>query len=203
MTTSTPRIDLNRSPPSGTRGMTLTEVMVAIGLSCLLLTAVLSAFLFIGRSSLQMAAYSDLEVESRQALELFAEDVRMAANIIWKDAQCITLILPAQNGAPYLVTYGYDTEEDSPTYQCFYRQTGLPDSDVPRVALIRSLDPDFAFERYKLDQPGVLERIARNDLETKQIQVVMRSSRIVPHSPAASHAVVSATYVLRNKRSGP
>ncbi len=183
----------------GEGGFTLSEVMIASTLSVFVLAGVLSAFLFIGRSSLSASSYSELESEARRGLEIFAEDVRMATDVRWNGPQSLTLELLGNPGQEF-VTYAYDAEPSSPTHRAFYRLEGLPDSIEPRRVLISNLAPDFSFRRYKLEQPGVIDNTASNDLETKQIQLTLRAVRSGLSRADTTHSVVSARYVLRNKR---
>jgi hypothetical protein len=175
-------------------------VVIASTLSVFVLAGVLSAFLFIGRTSFAASSYSELEAEARRGLEVFAEDVRMARDLRWNNPQSLTLLLPAGEAGPRTITYAYDSDTDSPTYRCFYRVVGEADSPEPRRALIRNLAPDFSFKRYKLEQPGVIDNTAGNDLETKQIQLTLRAIRSGSTVAATTNSVVSARYVLRNKK---
>lgn len=184
---------------SGTEGFTLSEVLIAATLSVFVLAGVLSAFLFIGRSSFAASSYSELESEARRGLEAFAEDVRMAEDVHWTSPQSLTLMLRKAEG-PLKITYAYDSELGSPTYRSFYRVEGDAGSEAPRRELIRNLAPDFSFKRYKLEQPGVIDNTAGNDLETKQIQLTLRAIRSGSTVAATTNSVVSARYVLRNKR---
>ncbi len=202
MTTSTRRTEARRIRDRTTqrRGFTLSEVIIASTLSVFVLAGVLSAFLFIGRTSFAASSYSELEAEARRGLEVFAEDVRMARDVRWNGPQSLTLLLPGEDKDPLTITYAYDSDPQSPTYRCFYRVVGEAGSAEPRRALIRNLAPDFAFKRYKLEQPGVIDNTAGNDLETKQIQLTLRAIRSGSTVAATTNSVVSARYVLRNKK---
>lgn len=190
MTTSTPRTD----PAARSRAaFSLPEVIIAASLSGFVLAAVLSSFLFLGRSGFRASRYAEIEGEIRRGLETFARDARAAADIRWHGDQSITLIQPA--GAPVpRISYGYDAARGT-----LYRLEGDPDSALPRRDLIRGLASDFSFRRYKLAPAGAPAGAAANDLETKQVQIVLRSLRGAG-ATAASQAAVSARYILRNKR---
>ncbi len=66
--------------------------------------------------------------------------------------------------------------------------------------LIRSVTPDFAFKRFKLEQPDVSDNTASNDSETKLLQLTLRATRTSVATVGASNSAVSARYMLRNKR---
>lgn len=190
MTISTP--SASRHPA---RGFTLVEVLIASTLSAFVLAGVLSSFLFIARTSFRASAYSEMESEVRRGLETISRDIRNASDVRWNSAQSVTLTV---NGAP--VTYAYDGSAASASYRSFYRVPGDAGSTQPRTVLIRGLEPDFAFRRYKVVQPGVSDNTAHSDAETKQLQLILRARQTNLATTGASQAVVSSRYVLRNKQ---
>ncbi len=197
MTISTPPTDARRRRA---RGFTLVEVMVAASLSTFVLAGVLSAFLLIGRSGFLASSYSELESQTRRALEIFGEDVRKSSDLSWNSSQSITLSVTTATSHTVPVTYAYDSDRTSPTYGSFYRVPGDAKSTAPRRVLIRNVAADFAFQRFKLEQGPGTDNTARSDLETKQIQVTLRASRAGTTTVAANQAALSARYILRNKR---
>lgn len=197
------RTNSTRRPARGgpsRRGFTLTEVLVASTLSTLVLAGVLSAFLWLGRGGFAASSYSALEAETRNALEVFGGDVRKAVYFRWNNEQSITLWTATASNATTAVTYAYDADPASGTYRSFYRLPGEANSVAVRRPLVRQVAPDFAFRRFKLEQPGIADNTAANDLETKQIEVTFRASRTGATAVAAKQAAHSARYVLRNKR---
>jgi hypothetical protein len=201
MTTSTPHTNLRSgglaapkpAPRAGAGGFTLVEVMIAATLSTFVLAGVLSAFLFLARTSFRSSGYSEMEAEVRRGLDIFARDTRNATDVHWNSAQSITLTV---NGVP--VTYAYDSDAASDTRGSFYRVAG--DASQPRTVLIRRVNPDFAFKRYKLEQPGVSDNTAGNDSETKLLQLTLRAVRASVATVGGSNSAVSARYMLRNKK---
>jgi Tfp pilus assembly protein PilW len=180
-------------------GFTLAEVMIAATISTFVLAGVLSAFLLIGRTGFAASSYSELEAETRRALEIFGEDARKATDIHWNSERSITLSVATASNAAGLVTYAYDGETGSATYGCFYRVLGDTSSTLPRRVLIHNVAADFSFQRFKLEQSGVSDNRAATDLETKQLQVTLRASRTGTTTVAANQAALSARYILRNK----
>ncbi len=170
--------------------------MVSATISVAVLAGVLSAFLMIGRTGYAAGNYSEMDAQTRRALEIFGADARKAADIRWQDAQTLTLHIITANATTTPVTYAYDTVPTSPTYRAFYRVPGDAASTEPRLALVHDVAPDFAFARLKLEQPGVPDNTAVSDLETKQIQVTLR----VVRAGATTQSAASARYILRNKR---
>ena len=182
-----------------TSGFTLAEVMIAATLSTFVLAGVLSAFLMVGRSGFLASSYSEMEAQTRRALEIFGDDVRKAVDVKWNTSQSVTLYVANATGGSTVVTYAYDTDSKSATSACFYRVVGEADSSEPRRVLVRNVASDFAFQRYKLEQPGVTDNTAATNLETKQLQLTLRASRAGATTTTANQAALSARYILRNK----
>lgn len=180
-------------------GLTLLEAMISVALSGLVLASVLSTFLMIGRTSFNSTSYSQIEAETRRALETFGQDARLARDIRWHNDQSVTLKHAGASGAVTSVSYAYDNVAGSPTQGCFYRVIGDDPLATPRLVLVRDVT-EVTFNRYKLEQPGVVSNTAANDLETKQLQLTLRSMRRGATTVAASQAALSASYILRNKR---
>ena len=200
MTTSTPRTEarppgLLISPRGRAGGFTLVEVIIATTLGSFVLAGVLSAFLFLAKTSFRSSGYSEVDAQLRRGLDTFARDARSATDVRWNSAQSVTLTV---NGQP--VTYAYDATPASATYQSFYRVAGDATSTSPRTALIRGVATDFAFRRYKLEQSGVSDNAAQNDSETKLLQLSLRASRTNVATVGAGNSAVSARFMLRNKR---
>jgi len=176
-------------------GFTLVEVLIAATLSTFVLAGVLSAFVFLARTSFRSSSYSEIEAEVRRGLETFAQDTRNATDLRWNSDQSVTLIVKGQP-----VTYAYDGTVGSSTYRSFYRLAGDATSSSPRTVLVREVTSDFAIRRYKLAQPGVVDSTATNDAETKLLQLSLRAARTNVATVGASQSAISARYMLRNKR---
>ena len=87
--------------------------MVAVGLSTIILGAVLSTFLMIVRSGMRSSNYSTMEAETRRAFEQLGIDARMAndftATFTSGEITSFTLTIPNIDlTATSQVTYGYD-----------------------------------------------------------------------------------------------
>ncbi len=199
MTTSARRIEEPRARRAATVGFTLAEVLIASTLSAFVLAAVMSSFVFLGRTGFRTSSLSELDAEVRRGLETFAEEARLARDVRWNHTQSVTLLLPAGASAA-TVTYGYDADARSATYQAFYRVVGDASSTATRRALIRNLAADFTFKRYKLETAAGTSNVAANDTETKQLQIVLRAQRTSGTSAATDQSITSARYILRNKR---
>lgn len=178
----------------GEAAFTLVEMMVSSALTGFILIGVLSSFLMIGRNGYNAANYSIMEAEARRALETFSEEARMASNITWNSATSISFTVAGVSS--YRVTYAYDSATSGATAQSFYRLAGNPGSGAQPRILVRNVT-DFAYRRYKVVNGA--DYAALNDLETKQIQITLRSVRTGITTVATTNAVLSARVVLRNK----
>jgi len=192
MTSTTPHTNPGRSR----RAFSLVETMVAASVASFIMLGILQTFLMIGRSGYNAGNYCIMEAESRRAMETFSEEVRMAGGITWNSASSITLTVPAASSS-YTVTYAYDSSTTGATARCFYRVLGGASSTATRQVLVRNVT-SFAFQRYKL-VTGSASNIASNDLETKQIQLTLQTTIQGATTAAATNAVLSARYILRNK----
>jgi prepilin-type N-terminal cleavage/methylation domain-containing protein len=180
----------------GRRAFTLPEVLIVSTLSVVLMAGVLGAFLFFGRTGLNIGHYQEMEAELRNGLELFSEDVRMATDVRWGGPKQITLTVPDPDGTSREVAYTFVPLKAGAATGSLHRIRGDGRSEI----LIHNVGSDFTFKRYKLDQPGVSDNTAGNDLETKQLQLNLRTIRITTGGPDSTQAAISARYILRNKR---
>lgn len=188
MTITTP----SRTPNArrlNTAGFTLTEIMVGATLAGFILAAVLSTFLFLGRSGANIRNYSDMESQSRKGLEIFAEDVRQASAIVWVSTSQISLTV---NSAA--VVYVYDT-----TARTFSRVDGGSN----RVLISGITAGTFTFRAYNVvGTPLPLStaaELAAASSSTKQLQISLEASRTNQTVVAATNTVLSARFILRNK----
>jgi prepilin-type N-terminal cleavage/methylation domain-containing protein len=203
MTTSIPLTDRGRA----LRAFTLTEVIIASTIGSVIMLGVLTTFLMLGRSAANLVNYNELDTEARRALELFSEDVRMAKEVNWHgvtpaNATSVTLTIPpvAAAGADVLVTYFWDTLENSDSRLSFCRKIGSPPPNTQTTnrgtVLVRNVTT-FQFNAFKIGGSGP----ASNALETKQIQLSLTASRSSRTAVTATDMVLSARFILRNKRS--
>lgn len=89
------------------RGFTLVEVLVATSLSAAVMLALISSFLFIGRSLSRLSSYQSLENEARKTLTYLRRDFATAQSIksgTTPTSTSVTLVLSSGE-----VTYTYDT----------------------------------------------------------------------------------------------
>lgn len=183
------------------RGFTLAEILIATGVSAILMAGILSAFLMMGRSGKNAYNYVGMETEARTALEYFAEDVRMSNSIAWTSTKDITLNVIKSTGSnsssnTNAVRYYYESSTSSPNYKCFIRvgpnrATGTSETKV----LIHNVESDFEFKR----QTNGISTTATGNSNTSMVQVRLTIKVQSVTAVAATNLVVSARYILRNK----
>src|SRR5437016_14639474 len=95
----------------GCAGMTLVEMLVAIGIGGIIFVAIGMMIFFSGRSYAALANYVDLDNKSRQALDLMSKEIRQVNGVITNGTATLSggivvtnqLVLSGTetNGTPY------------------------------------------------------------------------------------------------------
>lgn len=175
------------------RGFTLVEVMISAGLGSFILAGVLSTFLFLGRSGANISNYCDMEAQARKALEQFAEDTRQASAVSWTSSDSVTLTV---NSVGITYTYASGT---------FTRTNGTTTTLLTGVR--EPTATNRFFRAYNINaMPVSLDDLSTTsarmtaDNATKQIQISLEAARTTQTAATATNIVLSARYVLRNKR---
>lgn len=173
------------------RGFTLTEVIMAATLTVVAVGGTLSTTLMILRSGYNIGNYTDMEAESRKSLDLFGRDVRMAQQIVWHNANRITLTIPTNStGATDTCTYAYDSATKT-----FSRTQG-----GTTTTLLSGIET-CTLAGYKQNgdaaDTGDWATIAN---DTKQLQLSVSSKRSQGSQVISTQKVISARFILRNKR---
>jgi len=181
------------------RGFSLVELMIAAALSGVVLAAVLACFLMLGRSGANLVNYTDMEAKARTGLELFAEDTRMARDIVWNSLDSVTLVIPVSGGFERY-TYAYNRSTGQ-----FTRQRVASTAGTVQV-LITGITA-FDFKAYRVNASEIdLEALAGTGTlglagaDTKQLQISLNARRTSVTVATATNTVLSARFILRNKR---
>jgi Tfp pilus assembly protein PilW len=171
-------------------------MMIGATIGSFVLIGVLSTFLLMGRSGVNLSAYTTMDAQTRRALEELAQDLRMASGITWNSSTSITLTVPDNyTTSSNQVTYAWDTTTGSATFHYFYRVPGTASSGATRTRYIANIT-SFSYSRFDR-----LNAAASTDTSTKRIQLTMTISSTSSTAPTATDTTISASYVLRNKLS--
>jgi len=189
---------ITRKPKAESRparaAFTLVELMIASALSAAILAGVLTAFLFLGRTGVAIQNYSDMEAQARGAMETFALDARMAYEVTWNSTQSVTLTTES-GGTKYKYTYSY-----SSTQGTFSRQQTSPSTGAADVLISNIRPGTFAFTAYKINTEEIDLGSSNANGMTKQIQISLEARRTATTVATMTNKVVSARFVLRNKK---
>lgn len=225
MTTTT----LSRVPDATARarrrGFTLVEVLISSGLAAFILTGVLTCFLFLGRSGANIQNYNDMEGQARRGLEQFAQDIRQASSITWNGPSDLTLVVDSK----YIRYYYSTTAPTGSVLRGNFLYRTAPSSTAPSIPasppmstlvisgitapVARTSDTDTTctplFRAYDINgsqlkyveyaSPSATD-LTNGGKATKQLQISLEAARVSTTAARATNLVLSARYILRNKR---
>lgn len=171
------------------RGFTMVELIVATGISSIVLIAVLTAFLFVMRSAANIQNYSEMETQARRSLEQFAEDTRQASSVSW--GLNATSVVLTVNTIP--ITYTYNSATGN-----FTRTIGGASS-----TLLSGITT-FSFKAYTITTVAITDfttaaKCTTANTNTKQIQISLSARRTRATLAGTTNTVLSARFILRNK----
>lgn len=168
--------------------MTLAELMVAMTVSTMVFAALFSSWGFIGRSSVMMGHYAEMNSTGRTGLEVFARDLRRARDLETNYSNTgMTLEMEEEDGTRPHVNYYYDGSTKT-----LVRQEG---SGGATEAVFKDVEwMEFSY----FDTHG---DTALNALSTRLIQLELVMTR-ESLGREATKKIVSARYIMRNKRFG-
>ena len=194
----------HRGSKSGCAGMTLVELLMAVGISGLAFAAVGILIFFSGRSYAALANYVDLDNRSRSALDHMSKEIRQvdgvtsSGTISLPSGQVVTnrLVLSGTetNGSSYTVTYDYN-----PTTATLVRikQGG----SYPGTTTLLTGCTYLNFGMYqRVPKTNSFEQFDAADLATcKVVQLDWICSRKIFNKTANTETIESAKVVIRKK----
>jgi hypothetical protein len=176
------------------QGMTLVELLVAAGVSLLVLSAILSLYLFGLRSFGSMANYTSMDSQSRQSMDLMLREMRQASQVLGCQNTGTTqwLTLVSTNPAPAITnTFTWDSVAGTISWD----KTGLGS----RTVLTGCSRWSYNFFSRVPGSNYVFTPTA--DLTAcKLIQMSWTCVRSNTFTPVNSENIVTAEVVLRNKQ---
>ena len=185
MTYPSPNASAGR--PCRCRGMTLVELMVALGASVLLLAAVAKGWAFTARSFAAIGNYADMDNASRNALDLMSRDIRGAQSVTFYRTNQITLRNPPPDNSVF--SYVYD-----PNTATLVRSTSAGDQ-----VLLRECDyVTFSVSQRNVTNNFQFYSTSNQPSLTKLVDVSWKCSRKVVGTMVNTESVQTAKIVLRN-----
>jgi len=173
--------------------MTLVELLIATGLSGVLLTALMSLTFFSARSFAAITNYVDLDNYSRNALDYMMREIRQADGLLSGDAHQLAFqYTNPTTGISSIVSYIY-----TPDTRTLRRVQNTPRSDT---VLLRECDY-LLFSLYQRNPiPGTYDQYAAASPATcKLVQMSWVCSRTILGNTANTESVQSAKVVIRKK----
>ena len=173
------RID---APVSRKNGFTLAEVLVAISLAGMVLAFSVGSLVFLARTSKGTWNYQEMNVQSRFALEKFASDARMTADVNTASSSQVSLEVYNSDGSTTTVVYQFIDDRD-----VFVRIVG----GVEEVLLedVDTLDLKY----YTLRRELTTSRLAVKEI---QLEAVMQREVL---SATNTNEIISARFMMRNR----
>jgi prepilin-type N-terminal cleavage/methylation domain-containing protein len=92
----------------GQRGFSLVELIIATSLAAIVLAAILSAYLYVGRNLTRLVNTQEQETKSRRTIRQFTDDVSAAIKLTTASATSLVLTKPLASGNA-TVSYTYSS----------------------------------------------------------------------------------------------
>lgn len=167
--------------------MLLTEMLFALSIGSIVLTAAMLLLYFTGRSFAGIANYADLDRYSRNALDRMSEEIRQTRYLTNFSSTSITFT--DDDGLPLSFTY-------DPNARVLKRVK----SGEERI-LLRECDSLY-FEMFQRNPiPGQFSAYTATSVATcKLVQVTWRCSRTIVGAKLNTETVQSAKIVIRKRR---
>jgi prepilin-type N-terminal cleavage/methylation domain-containing protein len=178
----------------GSRGWTLVEMMVAVGIFSIAGAALMTIYIYSLKSFASLANYSLLDQENRHAMDLLTKELRQARYIKNYSTNSSGNSLTFRNGDGYDVTYAF-----SPTKKLMTRQV----NNTTTMILTNCDLLDFhLFQRNpNSNSYGLFPVASANWTQTvKVVQLTWKTSRHVANGPINSENVQTARVVIRKQQ---
>ena len=183
------------------RGFTVVELLIGLFLAMFLTTAVLASYTFLVRSLIRSSNQQQLEAQSRKALQMLSQDVRMATDVSAASTSQLTLTVPKVDAQGNVMTDGNgNVITKVVTYNASTGTLTRTDPDFSSGTPLTLLTGVSNFSFNYLDKQGSQVN-ASYPLRIKQIEVSGFTTTCGAPSAGtqSSHTGASARWVLRSK----
>ncbi len=184
MKTETPRL---RAARHRAAGLTIAELLVAVGVASLVFMVIAMAFTIANRNFAAMGNYVDLDRTSRQAMDQMTRDIRRSKNLVSFSPTRLEFNLLGTNTLVY--------QWDAASHTLTKWMTG----DAQPTPLLTGCD-SLAFSMYKkTPAAGGSYPQATVVSEAKSIGIAWKASRTILGSKVNTEDMQQAIIVIRNK----
>lgn len=190
-------------------GFSLAEVMVAVTISAFVLTSAYAAIISLAKGSESLMNYTEMNSQSRMAIEVFGRDARATSNVHTFSTNRFTLLREIWTGSYYadrFVTYEYVPQAGTFTRienrATIVSGARVPGAEIDREILLYDVD-ELNFKYYRLYDPEITnyDPVARTKLEVKHVQLEAKLLRNVLTNENTNY-IISARFMMRNKNVG-
>jgi prepilin-type N-terminal cleavage/methylation domain-containing protein len=198
---------MNRPRPSARRGFTLVELIIGMTLSAMLMLAVLSAYVFLGRNLTRLALQQEQERQSRGTLARLTADLRLTQSVSSATNDALALTLPAGT-----VTYTYNSTTKTLTRTAsFGASPTLVLLGSPASVALGSPAPGaivctvFAFNYFTTKDGAPTDQVTPANyvpLSIKQVAVsfTLEAGTIGGTGASVTFKTASGRFILRNRQ---
>ncbi|MDA0350159.1 MAG: hypothetical protein O3C20_22475 [Verrucomicrobia bacterium] len=166
-----------------TKGYTLVEVIITMGLLTMIIAVGLSAVTFISQSSTALTNYTIMSTNGRQALELLARDLRMGYDINEATTTKLDFEIYGKAGANDNIVYTYWGGQNT----LFRSENGGPNE------VIMDNLTSFTFNYYNLRRNLTTASISIKEV---QIEGLLKRSSLRIYN---TNHIISARFMMRNR----
>ena len=187
------------------RGFTLAEVLVSTALAGMLLLAMLSTYLYLGRNLTKLANLQVLEEKSRIALGFINRDLQMASSVSAPTSSGVVLTFPSGGTVTYIYNVIDPADPDPSLYPRLKRVATF--GAFQTTLLLRADCTAFEFHYYSTTGSTELVADASNPANTTLVPLSVKRIGVdftlergsAALGTRAALKTVSARVLLRNK----
>ncbi|MGJ8650111.1 MAG: PilW family protein [Opitutaceae bacterium] len=179
---------------SRSKGFSVVELIVAMTISAFVMTSMVATFIVFAAGSESVAGYTEMSQQSRKALELFARDMRAAADVTTATESDLVVVYP-QTSYYDAITVQYTFDK---TVGIFSRIERALDGTLTSNDTVLDGVEQFTFDYYD-PLGGALEYSqASLLLSIKSVRIDAEMLRNVSDNDATDY-IISARFMMRNR----
>ena len=202
---------MNYKQSSPKAGFSLVEVLVAMVISVFILASSYATIISLAKGSKSMINFTEMNTQTRYALEMFARDARMCENVYEFTGSKVSILREVWNPDTNSYVNRYVIYEHVPAAGTFTRSVHravpvsgelVPSTLINREVLLFDVE-ELNFFYYRLVDPEIpgYDPIAQTKLEVKHVQLEAKLERSVLNLENTNY-ILSARFMMRNKDVG-